>query len=214
MTKPANTDRPEWGDVAIDSLINRAEARLNAPRVGTSWAHAADADIIVIRELIAALAAARPDVISQSHLRELTRALGWALNLDDFKPSVRAAMWAQIVRDAPLMVERAALGRRLREQWPSHWSIDDKLSDLHAQFHEQHGNLIGKDECGWERCPFWEGAKFALEDLVEVSSPSTAQDARRHAICPECVQGKHTNCDGTALHTETDEVGACECEAC
>lgn len=208
------TDRPEWGDVAMDALIGRAQARLKASRIGTNTARETDADLIVISELITALASTRDDVISRSRLQELTRALGWAPNPDDFKPSMRAVMWAQIVRDAPLMVEWAALGRSLREQWPSHWSVEDKLSDLHARFHEQHGNLIGKNECGWERCRFWEGAKFALEDLAEVSSPSTARDARRIAICPECVQGKHTNCDGTALHAETDEVGTCECEAC
>jgi hypothetical protein len=29
--------------------------------------------------------------------------------------------------------------------------------------------------------------------------------------CPECVQGKHGNCDGTAWDFETDKPTACKC---
>jgi hypothetical protein len=32
-----------------------------------------------------------------------------------------------------------------------------------------------------------------------------------NAVCPECVAGKHENCDGTAL-SEDDEVVGCRCE--
>jgi len=35
-----------------------------------------------------------------------------------------------------------------------------RLRDLHAQWHDQAGNLLGKDECGWERCEFWEVGRF------------------------------------------------------
>lgn len=31
-------------------------------------------------------------------------------------------------------------------------------------------------------------------------------------ICPECAQGKHKNCDGTAYDMESDEVVICQCE--
>lgn len=31
-------------------------------------------------------------------------------------------------------------------------------------------------------------------------------------LCPECAQGKHINCDGRALDSDTDEIGACGCE--
>ena len=30
-------------------------------------------------------------------------------------------------------------------------------------------------------------------------------------ICPECISGKHQNCDGTAWHNERDEVVDCDC---
>lgn len=30
------------------------------------------------------------------------------------------------------------------------------------------------------------------------------------AVCPECEQGKHGNCDGTALD-EHDEIVGCQC---
>lgn len=31
-------------------------------------------------------------------------------------------------------------------------------------------------------------------------------------VCPECVAGKHDNCDGTAWDTEKDEETVCGCE--
>lgn len=33
-------------------------------------------------------------------------------------------------------------------------------------------------------------------------------------ICLECAYGKHRNCDGTALHEDTDQIGPCDCAAC
>lgn len=30
-------------------------------------------------------------------------------------------------------------------------------------------------------------------------------------VCPECEQGKHSNCDGTAWDNEADAVVACGC---
>lgn len=33
------------------------------------------------------------------------------------------------------------------------------------------------------------------------------------AICPECTQGKHVNCDGTAWCIETDFPCPCDCWA-
>ena len=32
-----------------------------------------------------------------------------------------------------------------------------------------------------------------------------------HRLCPECEQGKHGNCDGTAWDDEADQECACEC---
>lgn len=31
-------------------------------------------------------------------------------------------------------------------------------------------------------------------------------------ICPECAQGKHRNCDGTAWNDRTDLPDTCECD--
>lgn len=31
-------------------------------------------------------------------------------------------------------------------------------------------------------------------------------------ICPECAQGKHRNCDGTAWNEQTDEIDTCQCD--
>jgi hypothetical protein len=30
--------------------------------------------------------------------------------------------------------------------------------------------------------------------------------------CPECAQGKHANCDGTAWDDAADTIGTCECD--
>lgn len=34
-----------------------------------------------------------------------------------------------------------------------------------------------------------------------------------NAICPECTQGKHGNCDGGAWDLDTDQPTACDCAA-
>lgn len=44
----------------------------------------------------------------------------------------------------------------------------------------------------------------------------TTERIRRHMglsrwVCPECVQGKHSNCDGTAWDFELDQLTACGC---
>lgn len=31
-------------------------------------------------------------------------------------------------------------------------------------------------------------------------------------VCPECVQGKHINCDGQAWDSRVDEITDCQCE--
>lgn len=30
-------------------------------------------------------------------------------------------------------------------------------------------------------------------------------------VCPECVQGKHGNCNGDAFDPETDTIVVCQC---
>jgi hypothetical protein len=31
-------------------------------------------------------------------------------------------------------------------------------------------------------------------------------------LCPECLTGKHRNCDGTAWDFDNDEITDCQCE--
>lgn len=65
--------------------------------------------------------------------------------------------------------------------WPDHWTLNEKIRDLHARWHDQAGNLI--EVCGWEGCEFWEAAKFTLR-MADVrvigrepqGEPSDAQD--------------------------------------
>lgn len=54
-----------------------------------------------------------------------------------------------------------------RDEWPDHWTKEDKLRDLHARYHSETGNLLDRDECGWERCEFWDAASFVVDAFVE-----------------------------------------------
>jgi hypothetical protein len=42
---------------------------------------------------------------------------------------------------------------------------EDMLRDLHARYHDEVGNLLGRDECGWEGCEFWDAAESAVEQM-------------------------------------------------
>ena len=33
-------------------------------------------------------------------------------------------------------------------------------------------------------------------------------------VCPECRDGKHTNCIGSAIHPVTDDIVDCLCDEC
>lgn len=48
---------------------------------------------------------------------------------------------------------------------PAHWTDDDVIEDLHARYHCEEGNLLGRAECGWERCEFWDAAKFVADTV-------------------------------------------------
>lgn len=49
-----------------------------------------------------------------------------------------------------------------KAEWPDHWTTNEKLRDLHARWHDQKGNLLGREACGWEHCEFWDSAQFTL----------------------------------------------------
>lgn len=46
--------------------------------------------------------------------------------------------------------------------WPSHWTFDAVLEREHARFHDQDGNLLGRDGCEEMRCDFWDAAQHLL----------------------------------------------------
>lgn len=68
--------------------------------------------------------------------------------------AVRAAGFRHSVVPEPSTEEKI--------EWPDHWTINEKLRDLHARWHDQKGNLLGRDACGWEGCEFWDSAQFTL----------------------------------------------------
>jgi hypothetical protein len=39
------------------------------------------------------------------------------------------------------------------------------LDDLHARYHCEPGNLLGKDDCEWDRCTFWDAAEHTVSVL-------------------------------------------------
>lgn len=68
---------------------------------------------------------------------------------------------------------------------PEHWSQADRLSDLHARYHGQTGNMLASDECGWERCDFWSAAEMTMDAVAEaalsVSGSADPADERHDA---------------------------------
>lgn len=56
-------------------------------------------------------------------------------------------------------------------EWPAWWNDDTKAEDLHACWHDQRGNMLGKLDCGYERCDFYVTARFVLE-LLPAPVPS------------------------------------------
>jgi hypothetical protein len=55
---------------------------------------------------------------------------------------------------------------------------DGVLQEAHARFHDQAGNMLGPDDCGWPHCQFWESSmtiapliiEWARRDQVEADS--------------------------------------------
>lgn len=71
-------------------------------------------------------------------------------------------------------------------------------------------DAIAAFQAEWGRAP-----KFGeLRDYPGMSGLSVRFDdgSRPRRLCPECRDGKHRNCDGTAWDGETDSLSTCECE--
>ena len=164
ITKTTPAGRPEWSDVQMDELIDRAQTRLIASRLGKSWVRETDADLLVIRDLLDALAAARTS------------------------PA-----------ELPANIPAPPAGPRVRDVHGMTWIAEDETRTR------------------WTR----DGGTTWLEQeqLVLYYGPvhpdpegPISETATSSVICPECVQGKHSNCDGTALNPDSDEIVSCECE--
>lgn len=61
-----------------------------------------------------------------------------------------------VVRALDRLAAATAENERLTEE------LDDGLRDQHARYHDEPGNMLGHDECGWERCGFWDAAEWTL----------------------------------------------------
>lgn len=53
-------------------------------------------------------------------------------------------------------------------------------------------------------------------DIDTYIAAITAEQAKRLTVddcpvCPDCVQGKHGNCDGSTWNNTADQMGACPC---
>jgi hypothetical protein len=49
------------------------------------------------------------------------------------------------------------------------------------------------------------------KDAGEMSERITRLMSRSEQVCPECIQGKHTNCDGTTWDVDADAPTDCLC---
>ena len=56
------------------------------------------------------------------------------------------------------------------------------------------------------------GEEFPNEAPDSLAGTSVADLVAKAAICPECIAGKHVNCEGQALDPATDEPTNCACE--
>lgn len=62
-----------------------------------------------------------------------------------------------------------------RERTVAKVTSDAFLQDAHARYHVEPGNLLGRDECGWSGCEFWDAAEFALRLAVTQFAGSETQ---------------------------------------
>ena len=75
-------DRPEWGDVQIAELLDKAKTRLTAPRIGKMTIRETDHDLITIRNLTEALTHTRAALTAATGAEEPSghESLDWALH--------------------------------------------------------------------------------------------------------------------------------------
>lgn len=65
---------------------------------------------------------------------------------------------------------------------------------------------------GWDDGPFDPPKqRYRAQEYRRVKDRLLLQLAPAPKLCPECQQGKHFNCDGTAWDERTDARTECEC---
>lgn len=79
---------------------------------------------------------------------------------DDVDQLVRAHEAAMLAAAGLLAEEDLGTELLTRER-------EDMLRDLHARYHDEFGNLLGRDECGWQGCEFWDSAEHVVEQLAK-----------------------------------------------
>lgn len=70
----------------------------------------------------------------------------------------RSLMWDKVKVDLVRRLVDALDNAHESLEWPS---VHD-LADAHARYHDQAGNLIYENGCGWERCEFWDSTTTLL----------------------------------------------------
>lgn len=73
--------------------------------------------------------------------------------------------------------------------WPEHWTRDDKLRDLHARHHSEPGNMLGPNDCEWQRCEFWSTAGEVYDALA--ADAAAIEEAEQRATEP-CTAEIHS----------------------
>lgn len=58
-----------------------------------------------------------------------------------------------------------------------------------------------------------EGPNEAWPDLSDLIAAGAHHNTMYHPVCPECLAGKHQNCDGQGGVTDEGRILPCGCEA-
>lgn len=95
---------------------------------------------------------------------------------------------------APYPEEVQELGRSLRAKMVE---VDGLLENMHLHMHMQLALTKSK-------------AKRNEQGLLSMAAALLPEPPRPQA-CPECLQGKHDNCDGSTWDTALDQPGLCPC---
>lgn len=107
-------------------------------------------------------------------------------------------------------VDRMQAERDMQIGWSD---ADDWLRDQHARYHDQPGNMLGANECGWDRCQFFEVAVWVRN--APSARPGDADD-EGDFYADDCDDPGCTICNGTGTgcNLAEYECGCGQCHAC